>query len=314
MKIAGDGEKMKVIVFGGSGFLGSHVANVLSAEGYQVTIYDLYESRYIQPGEKMIVGDLLDEAKVRAAVKGMDIIYNFAGIADIDEAAMRPLATVKNNILGNTLLLDAVKDEGIKRFLFASTLYVYSKVGSFYRCSKTACENYIEAYHERYGLEFTILRYGSLYGPRSQDWNGLKRFVVQGIKDGKIIYPGTGDERREYIHVQDAAKLSVKALDDKYNNQCLTLTGTQVMTTKQVLNMIIEIMNESVDLDFVPSGPTYNLFHYQMTPYRYTPKPGRKLVTDCFIDLGQGILDMINEVHQNIRNGSEKTDRFKREQ
>lgn len=298
---------MKAVVFGGSGFLGSHVADILSAEGYQVTIYDLNQSIYLQSGQDMVIGDFLDEKKVRSVLKGADVVYNFAGIANIDEALMSPLSTVKNNILGNTLLLEAAKNEGIKRFMFASTLYVYSKAGSFYRCSKLACENYIEAYYEQYGLGYTILRYGSLYGQRAQEWNGLKQYIVQAIKYGKMLYPGTGDERREYVHVKDAALLSVQALEEKYNKQCLTITGTQVMTTRQVLNMITEIMDKDVEIDFVPSGSNYKLFHYHMTPYRYTPKPGRKLVTDCFVDLGQGILDMIEEVYQS-NNGSERPD------
>ena len=213
-----------------------------------------------------------------------------AGVADIDEAVSKPRETVLQNIIGSTNVIEACISAKVEKLLFASTVYVYSDKGSFYRVSKQAVELLLENYGRECGLNYTTMRYGSLYGSRSQEWNGLKKFVIQAVMDKKIIYPGTGEERREYIHVKDAALLSVKALDERYNNQCLTLTGSQIMTTRQVLTMVGEIFNEAVELDFVPSGPTYNTSHYGMTPYRYMPKPGRKLVMDYFIDLGQGVL------------------------
>jgi len=296
----------RVIVVGGAGFLGSHLADALSDAGYGVSIFDMKESEWLRPDQEMILGNIQDLEGLVKAFKGAKYIYHMAGIADIDEASSRPRETVFQNIIGSTNVIEACISAKVEKLVFASTVYVYSDKGSFYRVSKQAVELLLENYHREYGLNYTTMRYGSLYGPRSQEWNGLKKFVVQAVKNKKIAYPGTGEERREYIHVKDAASLSVKALDERYNNQCLTLTGTQVMTTRQVLTMVREILNEPVELDFVPSGSTYDLFHYQMTPYRYTPKPGRKLVTDCFIDLGQGILDMIDEVHQSIEgNASE---------
>lgn len=296
---------MKVVVIGGAGFLGSHLGDSLVEAGYRVTLFDIRESKWRKKEQEMVIGDLQDSQVISEAVKGAKYVYHLAGIADIDEAAANPRETVSKNIIGSVNVIEACIRAGVEKLIFASTVYVYSDKGSFYRVSKQAVELLLENYYKEFGLNYTTLRYGSLYGPRSQEWNGLKKFVAQAVRDKRIVYPGTGDERREYIHVKDAAYLSVQALDEKYNNQCLTLTGTQVMTTRDVLAMIAEIVNEKIDLSFVPSGSSFNLFHYQMTPYRYTPKPGRKLVTDSFIDLGQGILDMIDEVHQSINSGYE---------
>ena len=110
--------------------------------------------------------------------------------------------------MGTTVALEAAVKSGVERFIYASTMYVYSPYGSFYRASKQAAEIIIETYQERFDLDFTFLRYGSLYGPRSQAWNGLRRYVSQVIQEGKLDYRGTGKERREYIHVHDAARLS----------------------------------------------------------------------------------------------------------
>jgi UDP-glucose 4-epimerase len=198
--------------------------------------------------------------------------------------------------MGSVEVIEACVRHKVRKLLFASTLYVYSDKGSFYRVSKQAVELILEAYQERYGLAYTILRYGSLYGPRAQDWNGLMRFVVQAVEEGRIVYPGTGQERREYIHVADAAKLSVQAIDPAYDNECLTITGTQVMTTKQMLETIGEILGREVEMVFTTTEAGYNLFRYATTPYRYTPKLGRKVVPSQYIDLGQGILELIGEV------------------
>jgi UDP-glucose 4-epimerase len=184
----------------------------------------------------------------------------------------------------------------VERILFASTLYVYSQQGSFYRVSKQAVELLIEAYHERFGLEYTILRYGSLYGPRAQEWNGLKRYVTQAVRQGRIDYPGTGEERREYIHVIDAARLSVEALSPDYANQRLTLTGTQILNSGELLRMIQEILGGKVEITFSPEQR--NPEHYELTPYRFTPRVARKIVPNAFVDIGQGILDLVEEVYQ----------------
>ena len=149
---------MRVIVFGGAGFLGSHVADALSEAGHKVTVFDVKPSPYLRADQQEIVGDILDAERVAAAVKGCEALYNFAGIAEIEDANARPLDTVRFNILGNTILLEAARKESIKRFVFASTLYVYSDAGGYYRSSKQACELLIDNDRQAYGLPYTILR------------------------------------------------------------------------------------------------------------------------------------------------------------
>src|SRR5262245_11771400 len=145
---------MKAIVFGGSGFLGSHVADALVKAGYKVIVFDRKKSQFLRAGQEMIIGDILDEKAVANAVAGCDAVYNFAGIADIDKAASNPLETIKVNVLGNSTILEACRKARTKRYIFASSLYVYSKSGSFYRSTKQACELIIENYNEVFGLPY----------------------------------------------------------------------------------------------------------------------------------------------------------------
>ena len=165
----------KVVVIGGAGFMGSHTADILSERGFKVTIFDNKVSSWLRADQEMIVGDILDRDSVNAVVSGAKYLYHFAGSADIDEAKERPFNTIHLNIMGTTVALEAAVKSGVERFIYASTMYVYSPYGSFYRASKQAAEIIIETYQESFDLDFTFLRYGSLYGPRSQDWNGLRR-------------------------------------------------------------------------------------------------------------------------------------------
>ena len=286
----------KVLVIGGSGFLGSHTADELSRRGFEVTIFDRIESPWLRAEQSMHVGELLDLESVEKAMVGADAVYHFAGIADINDAGRRPFETINLNVLGTTGIVDLAVKLQVKRLIFASTMYVYSSYGSFYRASKQAAETIIEAYNEQYGIEYTILRYGSLYGPRAQDWNGLTSYVKQILVSGRLEYDGTGRERREYIHVLDAARLSVDILDHAHRNRAITVTGAQTLSSTELIEMIFEIAGIQTNVKY-EEGERHK-YHYGMTPYRYTPKQATKLVPDEFIDLGQGILEIVEEVHK----------------
>ena len=284
---------MRVCVIGGAGFLGSHVADQLSADGHDVVIYDLKPSPWLHSGQAMQVGDLLAFDSLQEAVKGCDAVYNFAALADLNDALDKPLETVKINVLGNVNVLEACRLQGVNRFVYASTVYVYSREGGFYRCSKQASEHYVEEYQQVYGLDYTILRYGSLYGPRADESNGLYRIVKQALETGVLRYEGSPDSLREYIHVEDAARASVAALNDDFRNQSVVLTGQEPMRVLDLLEMLAEILGLKNPVEFI-SGEQPG--HYVRTPYAYQPKLGRKYAPPMHVDLGQGLLQLIDLV------------------
>lgn len=285
----------KVLVCGGSGFLGSHVADALSDAGFQVRIFDRVRSPYLRKGQEMVVGDLMNQKTVIKAAKGCSYLYNFAGIADIDDAKDRPVDTAAFNVVGTVHALEAARLAGMKRFIFASSVYVYSESGSFYRASKQAAERFVEAYHERYGLPYTILRYGSLYGRRADDRNGIFRLLKQALQKKTINYSGSGNALREYIHVTDAAKLSLQILKEEYANRHLILSGHERMPVKTLMKMVSEMIPGGVKLQF---GDRKGDSHYDITPYAFHPKVGHKLVANDYVELGQGILDCLADIHE----------------
>ncbi|OGX04581.1 MAG: NAD-dependent epimerase [Omnitrophica bacterium RIFCSPLOWO2_12_FULL_50_11] len=289
--------KTCAIVCGGSGFLGSHVADALSEAGFRVKIFDLKPSPYLRDDQDMIVGDLMDLQDVVRAAENCQYVYNFVGISSIEEAKDRPLETVRLNILGNVHALEAARQSGAKRFIYASSVYVYSEAGSFYRVGKQASERFVEAYHERYGLDYTILRYASLYGRRSNERNGIYRLLKQALEQKSITYEGSADAVREYIHVTDAARLSVEILEDSYANRHLILTGQERLPVKSLMRMIAEMIPGGVELHF---GNKKEDGHYDVTPYAFQPKLGHKLISTDYVDLGQGLLDCLSDLHERL--------------
>ena len=288
---------MKAIVFGGSGFLGSHVADALTKSDYGTTIFDIKKSPYLQRGQEMIVGNILDKKAVEKAVAGCDVVYNFAGMADLEEAHNKPLETVESNILGNTIILEVCRLNPLKRFVFASTVYVYSEAGSFYRSSKQACELIIENYNEVFSLPYTILRYGSLYGPRADERNWVYQILKQAITEGKITRHGDGEEIREYIHVEDAAQYSLKILSKEFENQCVIIAGHQQIRVKDLMIMIREMLGNKIELEFLPADSS---LHYEITPYVFNPKIARRLISDSYLDLGQGLLQCLDDIYRKL--------------
>ena len=281
----------KVCVIGGSGFLGSHVCDELSNRNYKVTIYDRKPSQWLRGDQKMVVADILDQEKLELAIEGADIVFNFAAIADLEVAMDIPVETVRVNILGNALILDACVKKQVKRYMYASTVYVQSRDGGFYRCSKHACEQYVEEYHRRFKLDYTILRYGSLYGPRADNSNGMVRIIKNALKTSKVSYAGNVEAMREYIHVFDAASASADALGEQFLNQHLVLTGQEPMRVYDLLKTIAEILDIKDPVEFLESSVSG---HYVRTPYAYQTRLGKKLTCPVHVDLGQGLLDLIH--------------------
>jgi UDP-glucose 4-epimerase len=283
----------KVLVIGGSGFLGSHVADALSDASYKVLVFDRFVSNWVKPSQEMIIGDIMNTSDLDMAMAGCYAVYNFAAIADLDEALHKPLETARVNILGNVQILEACRRNNIVRYIYASTVYVNSREGGFYRCSKQAAEQYVEEYWRSYGLNYTILRYGSLYGPRSDHHNGLWRVVKRAIDTHKISYHGSTEAMREYIHVVDAARASVVALGKDFCNEHVVLTGQEPMRVMDLLKMLAEILGLPQQVEFIESE---HAGHYIRTPYAYQPKIGRKYVPPLHVDLGQGLLELIMEI------------------
>ena len=286
-------DSLQAVVIGGSGFIGSHVADQLSEAGHSVCLYDRVDSPWRRTDQSMVIGELADYGSLADAISGADVVYNFAALADLDEAMDRPVEATEVNILGNVKVLECCRQEGVGRFVFASTVYVNSREGGFYRCSKRAAEEYVQEYQRAYDLDFTILRYGSLYGPRAADTNFLKRLLSRALLDGAVRYDGSPEAIREYIHVEDAARASVTILAEGFRNRTIVITGLESIRMSDLLEMCAEILGLSTGVEYVGGDKSG---HYVRTPYADRSLLARKYIPSLTIDLGQGLLQLIDEI------------------
>jgi len=289
----------KVVVFGGAGFIGSYVVEELLGRGYEVIAADIRWSKYV-PKEIFEKCDILDKERVKELVSKADIVYNFAGYANLDDAIADPVRTIELNVLGNMNILEASKNNNVERFIYASSAYAMSDKGSFYGISKLTSEKLVEEYYKKFGLKFTIIRYGSVYGDRDFHNNYIYNLLKKVYESGKIEHNGDGEEIRDYIHVLDVAKLSVDIIEnEKFVNEHLIFTGYERMKRKELFEMIKEMMGGEIEIVLTNDGYSN---HYKFTPYSFTPKRSKKLIANPHIDMGQGLLDCLNDIERN-KNG-----------
>ena len=282
-----------VVVTGGNGFLGLALVQELVAIGARVIVIDLQENckcRFddVEYHQKNLLKDDLNEV-----FKGIDFVYHFAAIAGLRDCIDRPIAAAEVNIIASMRVAEACINNGVRKLIFGSSLYVFSKEGSFYRSTKQSIELLIESYSEEYGLKYTFLRFGSLYGPNANDFNFIHNSITAAIKNKKIIRNGSGEELREYIHVTDASLLAIKAANDEYDNLAVLISGREKISVKRLLDIIREILNNDTEVIYTDMS---SKGHYYSTPYSYIPKKSRKIELDSYIDLGEGLLNLIQRI------------------
>jgi len=266
---------MNILVTGGSGFLGSHVADELSKAGHKVIIYDLIKSKWLDHSQKMIKGNIIDQIKLSKFIKKADIIYNFATLGDLDKAKFLPTETIELNILSLVNMLKLAKKFRIKRFVQASSVYANSEEGGFYGKSKRAAEDYIYEFNKTFKLPFTILRFGSLYGPRADDNNGIRKLILSAKRKKRVIYRGNKMAIRRYIHVEDAAKLSVKILGSKYKNKIFTITGRKNIKVKKLIEFLSKRFKIKTSKNIYLNEE--NTAHYKDRPTPIIRREGRNI-------------------------------------
>ena len=284
---------MKILVVGGAGFIGRQIVRSAVSFGFDVAVFD--QTQFTDELVKCdsYVGDVCVPGALENVIPKFDVVFHLAGVADIEYSRHEPLETIKANLIGSANVVDACARYK-KRLMFGSTLYVNSTHGSFYAVTKKSTEEIINVYSKEKGLKFTSLRYGSLYGPEAQDWNGIKSIVREIVVNKTLNYNGTGEELREYIHVSDAARMSLKVIDDHYINKAVTITGTQTLSVSHVIKMVQEIYGVDAEVNFNSESDIKS--HYNITPYHYKEKTALKLVDNEYIDFGQGLLDLIEEI------------------
>ncbi|MBQ3719013.1 MAG: SDR family NAD(P)-dependent oxidoreductase [Methanomicrobium sp.] len=297
----------KAFVTGGNGFLGRHLIAELIKRDIDVVSYDLSKpldsdiEKYAgcKSHIEYILGDILDKEQLLSAMRGCEIVFHTAAVADINVVSKIPEKTMEINVLGTTRCLEAAKVCGVKRFVFASSVYAAGNHGSFYSISKRACESLCKTYYEEFGLEFTILRYGSLYGTEANHWNFIYGMCKELLTTGKYTYTSSPDSLREYINILDASRESVNiALSHEFVNKTVMIAGHQRMKVSELFTMIEEIIGKKIEVNYAPKSVQT---HYHMTAYSFEPDVPIRINMPHYIDISEGILECIKSINDELQ-------------
>ena len=263
---------MRTLVTGGAGFIGSHIVDRLLNEGHDVKViddlsYGKIENISQHKGNKnfhFIKGDIRNPETVKKAVKDVDIIFHEASLVGIILSVQNPLLTHEVNVTGTLNLLKVSTDQGIKRFIYASSAAVYGNpsvpekrenmpldpTASPYAVSKLAAENYVNVFNNLYGLETVSLRYFNIYGPRQrvdiQTAYGsvILIFLNRLLNNLPPIIFGDGEQKRDFVYIQDVVEANMLALHCKNASGQVFNIGTGKETS---INTVAKIMKEKLN-------------------------------------------------------------------
>ena len=257
---------MKVLVTGGSGFIGSHVVDKLRDKGVGVRVFDMIIPTHRDDVE-FYQGSLLDYDAVRMAMMGVDAVFHLAAVADVSEVVEDPHFAESINVRGTINILEAARKNGeIRRIILGSTTWVYSDTkqeliteetplsppSHLYTATKMAAEYYCKSYENMYGLNTTILRYGIPYGIRARDGAVIPIFVSKALKGEPITITGDGSQYRKFVYIEDLAEGNVLALKKVAEGNIYNLEGDENITIKQIAETIKSIIGD-VEIKYVPA-------------------------------------------------------------
>jgi UDP-glucose 4-epimerase len=249
---------VKVLVTGGSGFIGSHVVDRVRARGHEVRIFDLVPSTYHEDVDT-VLGDLCDPGDVGRALDGCDAVVHLAAVADVDKVAQDPALTDRVNVHGTQVLLEGVRDRKIGRFVYASTIWVYGDAAGpealdedtpldhpkhFYTATKIAGEMYTVSYGELYGVEWTILRFGIPYGPRARPTAVVPAFTAKALAGQPLTIAGDGTQSRRFVYVEDLAEGVAAALVPAAANRVYNLVGRENTSVRAIARAVRDVVGD----------------------------------------------------------------------
>jgi UDP-glucose 4-epimerase len=261
---------VRVCVTGGSGFIGSHVVDALAEAGHDVRVFDLRAGE--RPDVAYRAGSLMDADALRDAIRGMDAVFHLAAVADVNDVTRDPVAAIDLNVGGTLRVLEAAKQGGVGRVIFASTVWVYSSVDAgagdvvdeeacfapgasrqIYTSSKIAGELLCHDYWNAHQLPFTILRYGIPYGPRMRPSLVIPIFVRKALAGEALTVAGDGSQHRKFVYVEDLARAHVRALADRAANQTYNLDGREQVTILRIAETVLRLTGAERPIEFIPA-------------------------------------------------------------
>jgi UDP-glucose 4-epimerase len=250
---------VKILVTGGAGFIGSHVVDAYFQAGHQVVIVDdlsTGKKENLNPKAKFYQMDILDD-KLQQILQDekIEVVNHHAAQIKVKASLEDPYFDVKVNVLGSVLLLDLCRRSGVRKFIYASSggaMYGEADQGAFteeqkprpfsvYGASKMTVESYVDVFAQNFGMEYVVLRYANVYGPRQDALGegGVVAIFTHGmLHNADLQIFGDGFNIRDYVYVKDVAKANLLALDYPHNDAFNIGTG-QETTVNQLFDLLV---------------------------------------------------------------------------
>ena len=270
--------KGPVLITGGAGFIGSHLADGLLAKGHSVRILDDLSTGkpsnlpLDNPLIELIEGDVADAALVAQVMQGCSAVAHLAAVASVQASVEDPVRTHQSNFIGTLNVCEAMRQSGVKRVLFASSAAIYGNNGEGesidedtakapltpYASDKLAGEYYLDFYRRQHGLEPAIFRFFNIFGPRqdpSSPYSGvISIFSERAVKGLPITVFGDGEQTRDFLYVEDLVDLLVQAIEaPALEVGAVNVGWNQATSLKQMLEALKEVVGELPPITYGPA-------------------------------------------------------------
>jgi len=298
--------KMKVLVTGGAGFIGPHIAERLIEMGWDVNGIDLKDCN--NKDVNFIKENILDKSKVEKAVKGCDYVFHEAAVTAPPEFEIYPEKGYKVNVLGTFNILSGASKAGVKRVIFASSSSVYGNLNkkakeematfnhvNLYPITKMINEVTARYFHNRGELETIALRYFNTYGLRENTKGAYSSIMHKFISDIKswrrpVIY-GDGMQRRDFIYVEDVVDANIQAIKNGRSGEVYNVGTGNALTFNEIEKIIAKEMDFEKDPVYIKNP----LKHYQTFTQADTTKAKKELKFVARFDIKKGIREMLDK-------------------
>ncbi len=275
---------MTILITGGAGFIGSHLADRLLTAGHRVVCLDNFDDFYardikeehireqlLHSNYQLAAGDIRDSELLSRLFKDhrFEVVYHIAARVGVRPSLLHPQLYEDVNIKGTLNLLECVKEFPVKHFVFASSSSVYginSKIPfsesdpielpiSPYAASKRACELFCYTYHHLYKIPTSCLRFFTVYGPRQRPEMAIHRFT-RAIDQGEpVTLFGDGTTRRDYTYVGDIVEALVTLADQSFGFEIFNIGNSQVVELRQLVALIEKCLNKKANIIWKPEQP-----------------------------------------------------------
>lgn len=265
---------MKAVVTGGAGFIGSHLVEGLIIKGFEVHIIDNLSSGKLDNVHSHVHIHVLDICSIEAKEVILrikpDVVFHLAAQADVTTSINKTIEDASININGTINMLDACKEAGVKKFIFASTSAVYGDIQkdliteddltnpiSYYGHSKLTAEKYIQLYNKYHQLPYTILRYGNVYGPRqiAKGEGGVIAIYIKALNNREPLKVyGDGNQTRDFIHVLDVVQANLASIENGAKEIIHVSTG-QSTSINQIIETLRKIHDDEINVVYQPAKP-----------------------------------------------------------